>query len=90
MDNLERELRNCAFIKMRTYCDGQCDYCSVSSVVPLGRAESEKESDAEWVVPKLKPCPFCGSTADLKWEEDPYLMWVECNNCEARMVNGNE
>lgn len=31
---------------------------------------------------ELKPCPFCGSKADLKYADRYY--WIECTVCHAR------
>lgn len=31
---------------------------------------------------ELKPCPFCGSTAELRDDGDEYYpYWVNCNEC---------
>ena len=34
---------------------------------------------------KLKPCPFCGSSATVYHDEDVGA-FVECDNCNARMM----
>ena len=31
---------------------------------------------------KLKPCPFCGGEAELRYADNYY--WVECKKCRTR------
>ncbi|MDR1631217.1 MAG: Lar family restriction alleviation protein [Oscillospiraceae bacterium] len=36
---------------------------------------------------KLKPCPFCGGTAEAKWMSGPGWL-VKCKKCSARTIGG--
>lgn len=40
---------------------------------------------------KLKPCPFCGSSASPAWNELSAYTWVECDNpdCDTVMRGPN-
>jgi len=40
-------------------------------------------------MPNLKPCPFCGGKAVIRYGSGYYFMWsvvAECEDCHARTV----
>lgn len=37
---------------------------------------------------ELKPCPFCGDTAELYYGVDGSAWKIECNGCWTTMIDG--